>query len=282
MKSNDNKYYLSFDFRILYCPDIYLIGACRELNLDTLKFEPFTIDENILKYSYPIKANEINDLVKSVLIGEISYLLSDKNIIWIKEFEKKLKETKSILENDKLCFNYLTLKIMLLGFSKNKALDMTKTYFTYKREGNPVIELRKVIKAIDELLDNKKFWITNKIYEYETKEVAFLEKTFEARKRLGNKFDYRSFEREYITICNNSFSKENFKLNSQFTYGNKPKKSLQDQTTYILQSYEMIIVTLMNTIITTKYKSLIKDTRFLKSLLSDMKDTMSVVMSSWS
>lgn len=281
MGAINSKYMLSFDFRIFYCPETFLIGACKELNFNTLKFEPYKGDKELILYAYEIDVSEINSLVKSILLGKISYQLSDKNLLWLKEFESNLNKYPELFNKEKYMFNYLILKIMLMGFSQGKALDIAKKYFEYKRNDITVLDIKSVIKSIDEIIESKEYWITNKIYEYESKEMDFLDKVFRSKIELGYNFDYRYLEAEYIEICNNSFAKENYILNKSTTYPIKKSKNLEEQSTYILQSYEAVIVGMINSLINEKYRRFQNDQRFLTGLISDMKNTLSITMSLW-
>lgn len=277
----NSKYLLSFDFRIFYCPETFFIGACKELNFNTLKFEPYTGNKELVLYAYEINVSEINSIVKSILLSKISYQLSEKNIIWIKEFESNLSKFPELWDKEKYMFNYFILKIMLMGFSQGKALDIAKKYFEYKRKDSPILELKRVIKAVNEIIDSKEYWITNKVYEYEPMEMKFIERIFKSKIELGYNFDYRYFEADYIEICNNSFSKENYLLNSSKMYPIKKVKSFDEQAPYILQSYEAVIVGIINSLIAEKYKRFQHEQKFLTSLLSDMKNTLSITMTSW-
>lgn len=281
MGVSNSKYLLSYDFRIFYCPETFFIGACKELNQETLKFELYTDNRELVEYAYPIDVSETNSIVKSILMGKISYLLSDQNLAWIKEFEVNASKKHELWENEKYVFNYLVLKIMLMGFSQDKALDITKSYFKHKREGHPVLNIKSMVKAINKNIDNKEFWITNKMAEFDPIETSFLKKVLTNKLSSGFAFDYKYFEREYISICNSSFSKENFLINSTKVYPIKKAKNLQDQTAYIFQAYESIMITIVNNLVLSKFPQLQNEQKFLTNLLAEMKNTLSIIMVSW-
>jgi hypothetical protein len=277
----NSKYLLSYDFRIFYCPETFFIGAYKELNQETLKFELYTDNRDLVEYAYPIDVSEIDPIVKTILMGSISYLLSEQNLAWIKEFEATTSKNPDIWEDEKYVFNYLTLKIMLMGFSESKALDIAKSYFKYKREGHPVLNIKSMVKAINKNIDSKEFWITNKMIEFDPVETSFLKKVLTNKISSGFAFDYKYFEREYMSICNSSFSKENFSINSVKSYPIKKTKNLQDQTPYIFQAYESIMTTIVNNLVLNKFPQLQHEPKFLINLLAEMKNTLSNTMLMW-
>lgn len=281
MGVSSSKYLLSYDFRIFYCPETFFVGAYKELNQETLKFELYTDNRDLVEYAYPIDVSEINSIVKSILMGKISYLLSDQNLVWIKEFEATASKNPELWEDEKYVFNYLTLKIMLMGFSQSKALDIAKSYFKHKREGHPVLNIKSVVKAINKNIDGKEFWITNKMNEFDPIERSFLKKILTNKISSGFAFDYKYFEREYASICDSSFSKENYLINSTKVYPIKKAKSLQDQTPYIFQAYESIMVTIVNNLVINTFPQLQHEPKFLTNLLAEMKNTLSITMLNW-
>lgn len=281
MSALNSKFFLSYDFRIFFCPDTFLIGACKELNQETLKFELYTGNKELVEHAYTIEADEINSMVKGILTGRISYLLNDKNLSWIKEFEITASKQSQLWENERYVFNYLILKAMLMGFSQSKALEVVKSYFEYKRECIPVLNLKSMVKAMNKNIDSKEFWITNRMSEFDKLETSFLKKVLDNKVSSGFAFDYKYFEREYISICNNSFSKENYLINLKKSYPIKKNKTLQEQTPYIFQAYESIMGAIINNLVTTSFPKLQQEGKFLTGLLYDMKDTLTITMTTW-
>lgn len=278
----NTKYLLSYNLDIFYKPDPLLIGASKKLNLKTLTFEPYyEKNKNIIEYSYPILSEELNSVVKNILNGKISYLINDNDLNWLKEFDQISITNKDIFLDDKYTFNYVILKLMLIGFGKNKAVDIAKSYFEYLRNNNDVLPLKQFISAINTKIKSKEYWITNKVSDYHYIEKRYLDKLLKYKINNWFEFDYSYFEREYINICNKSFSKENYILNATKSYPiNKPKK-LDEQKEYLLQAYETIIIDIINELIDEKYPRFASEPKFLHSLLNEMKSTLVSTMLSW-
>lgn len=276
------KYLLSYNLDIFYKPDPLLIGASKKLNLETFTFEQYyEKNKNIIEYSYPINSDELNNIVKNILHGQISYVINDNDLNWLQEFDQISLKNTEILNNEKYTFNYIILKLMLIGFTKNKALDIAKSYFSYLKENKEVLSLEQFIKSINNKIKYKEYWITNKVSDYHYKEKKYLDKLLKYKLNNWFEFEYSYFEREYINICNNSFSKENYILNSTKSYLiNKPKK-LEEQKKYLFQAYETIIIDIINELIDEKYPRFASEPKFLTSLIDDMKSTLVSTILSW-
>lgn len=266
----ESKYYLTFDLRILYCPNPKLALSCKELNQESLEFTYYEDDLDILDTSYELEADNIDVLVKKILNGEIGTELPLKEMNWIKLFESELKRNECLLNNDNLMFNYLVLKFRLLGFNDDFAKDIVLTYFKYKRENRYIPSLKNFIKCIDKKLSNKVFWICNDLQNEENIEYEFLKTVLSNKSKLHNKFDFNIFKDQYLKVCEKSFIPKIIKFNETPSYLIKSPMDISDQKHYLMIVYNMNISRIIHYLIDNEYKNLAQDERFIRILINDM------------
>ena len=275
------KYYLTFDFQIIYVPDSYNILGFKKFNFETLKFENYKCNPDLVKYSYNIEENRVQYIVNGILLGKISYTLDDKSTAWIQSFESKFKDNADLLKNINYSFNYLTLKLMLAGFSKKESLNISNQYFTYKKNGYPIPTIENVINRLNELISNKEYWIINNIEKYEKIEISFIDKVLYSLVKNISDFDLKSFDLEYLEICQSSFSYENFKFNNTKSYFVNNILTFEEQKSYILYYYDFIMKNLIEAVINANYKRFVEAERMKNTVLSHLKSLLIMSIDNW-
>ena len=78
-----NKYVLTYEMKILYCPDVDLNLACKELNLSTLQFMLYDGDREDLNNGFELYPNEVTTIAESILMGKVGYELDSKQMEWM-------------------------------------------------------------------------------------------------------------------------------------------------------------------------------------------------------
>lgn len=274
----DSKYLLTFDLRILYCPNIRLAISCQELNVEALEFSHYEKDLNILFSSYEIKAEKINNLVKNILNGKIGNELEEKEMLWVQKFEKELNENENLLKNEKLIFNYLILKLKLLGFEELEAQNFVKTYFKYKIEGKNIPTIETFITAINKKLNNKVFWVCNNLDEEKEIEIKFIHKILNYKNKLMHNFDFNLFKDEYLNICEKSFINKIYKFNNEYSYLVTNPLFISDQKTYLTYIYKVHIYKIFEYLLEREFKNLSNDKMFINALISDMSSVLNLFL----
>ena len=264
------KYVLTFDFRIIYCKNINLRVGLKELNFDNLSFVPYNEDSSVIDYGYEVATNDVQYIINTVFNSKIGYELQNKEMLWLEAFEKKLKINPNILNNEKLTFNYLILKLLLIGFSEEMAIDIIKKYYESIRSNIIVPNINNMIDKINEFIAKKEYWVSNNIYENQSAEINFLTRILNAKRASKFNFDFTDYKDEYFTLCYNSLIMDNYKYNSEYSYlVNKPKK-LNAQKEYLLQIYSSTIGVLLNHLIQTEFMDFYSEDRFINMLVDEM------------
>lgn len=264
------KYVLTFDFRIIYCKNINLRVGLKELNFDNLSFVPYNEDSSVIDYGYEVATNDVQYIINTVFNSKIGYQLQNKEMLWLEAFEKKLKINPNILNNEKLTFNYLILKLLLIGFSEEMAIDIIKKYYESIRSNIIVPSINNMIDKINEFIAKKEYWVSNNIYENQSAEINFLTRILNVKRASKFNFDFSDYKDEYFTLCYNSLIMDNYKYNSEYSYlVNKPKK-LNAQKEYLLQIYSSTIGMLLNHLIQTEFMDFYSEDRFINMLVDEM------------
>lgn len=264
------KYVLTFDFRIIYCKNINLRVGLKELNFDNLSFVPYNEDSSVIDYGYEVATNDVQYIINTVFNSKIGYQLQNKEMLWLEAFEKKLRINPNILNNEKLTFNYLILKLLLIGFSEEMAIDIIKKYYESIRSNIIVPNINNMIDKINEFIAKKEYWVSNNIYENQSAEINFLTKILNVKRASKFNFDFTDYKDEYFTLCYNSLIMDNYKYNSEYSYlVDKPKK-LNAQKEYLLQIYSSTIGMLLNHLIQTEFMDFYSEDRFINMLVDEM------------
>lgn len=264
------KYVLTFDLRIIYCKNINLRIGLKELNLENLNFMPYDEDPSIIDYGYELATDDVQDINNKVFSSKLGYQLSDIDMLWIEKFEKELKYNPSLLNNNKLTFNYLILKLLLIGFSEELAIDFITKYYESIEYGITVPEVYKIIDKINSFIEKKEFWISNKIYENRVTELNFLKKVLLAKRKFKFNFDFTNFKDEYFRLCYNSIIMENYSYNLVDSFLVKKPKKLEEQRMYLIEVYHSTIGSLLNELFQDDFMDFYSEDRFINSLVDEM------------
>lgn len=273
-----SKYVLTFEFKVLYCPNINLPLTCKELNAKTLEFTQFEGKVDEFNSGYEITADLVEKIVKNILNGEIGIELSSDNMKWLETFDKTLIVNKSILNNENLLFNYLILKLMLLGFDEELAQDIIKTYFLKRKNGN-VLPIDNFISIINNRISEKKFWVCYNLFDEKEKEFEFIRTILNYKQKLQFRFDFSVFKDEYLKLCNESLIPKLIKFNQTPSYLIRNSLSIKEQKPYLLKAYITYISNSMNFIYENEFNHLFLDTRFLSAICKDMASVVELFIS---
>lgn len=277
---NDSKYFLTFDFKILYCPNINFILSCKELNLNTLEFTNYDGDLKALEASYEIKAEMVHVIVQNILNGEIGLELDSKEMKWLNLFDTELRKDSSILNNERLVYNYLILKLQLIGFSAVDSKSIITKYFEFKRDSKVIITIEEFIRTINQQLDRKIFWVCNGIESEKKIEYKFIETVLSYKRSLKYKFDFQMFKESYINVCKHSFVMKIYEYNNTSSYLVKRPLSLVEQVDFLIYAHKSILRGMLENLIEEKFFELSEEGLFQKQLIDEMSDIMRIHLKS--
>ena len=274
----ESKYLLTFDLRILYCPSINLALSCKELNVETLEFSHYEGDLSVMQSCYELEAEKVELIVKNVLNGEIGNELEEKDMLWLKTFDYQLNQNKNLLKNDKLVFNYLILKLRLLGFEEEDSINIIQHYFQYKLQGIKIPTVEDFIKAINQKMKNKRFWVCNDLYEEKEFELKFIRTVLMYKNKLNYKFDFKMFKEEYLKVCEKSFINKIYNFNKTPSYLVKRPLSISDQKHYLIYTYKSHIAGILQYLLERDFANLAHDEMFINVLIDDMASVLKLYL----
>lgn len=274
----DIKYFLTFDFRILYSPNINLGLLCKELDVNSLEFVRFDGDINELKYYYEIQPEKIDVLVKNILTGEIGTELNSKEMYWLELFEDELTNNKDLISDNKLTFNYLILKLKLLGFDDREAEEIITNYYKHLLSGIDILTVEELVSIINRKMKKKKFWVCNDLSDEKEIELEFIKKVLNKKIELSHNFDFDVFRNEYLEICKKSFINKIYKFNSNYSYLISNPLSLVEQKQYLISIHKSHIAGILQYLI-QEYKYLSNDTIFFNMLIEEMSNVLKLYLS---
>lgn len=277
---NPSKYLLTYDLRILYCPNMKLALSCKELNLDTLEFTYYEGDLNVLNACYVLEADDVESIVKNIINGEVGNELDIDEMNWLKAFDYQYNKDANLVRNDELTFNYLILKLKLLGFSEEESKNIVKAYFVYKKnnvKGLPDVE--DFISALNRKIRNKRFWICKNLYDETDLEYEFIKTVLSYKNKLQYKFDFRAFKDEYLKVCEKSIVPKLYNYNKTPSYLVRKPLDISDQRPYLLYTYKTHIASLINYLIERYFQNLASDERFINILIDELSAVVKLYLS---
>lgn len=274
----ESKYLLTFDLKILYSPNVKLALTCKELDLETLEFSHFDGDLDILYSCYELEADKVDLIVKNILNGEIGTELNSKDMYWLQTFENQLSQDRQLLKNNKLVFNYLILKLRLLGFKEMDAKNIVISYFQYKKDGLKIPKVEKFIDAINKKLRKKRFWICDDLYEEKELELKFIRTVLMYKTKLNHKFDFRMFKDEYLKVCEKSFINKIYNFNTTPSYLVKRPLDISDQKQYLFYTYKSHIAEILQYLVEKDFPNLANDEMFINVLIDDMSTVLKLYL----
>ena len=273
----DSGFFLTYDLKILYCPNLQIANTCKELNMMTQNFIQFDGNLNVLNNSYKLNAEEVQSIVKNIFIGQIGDELPKENMNWIIEYEELLKQDPSIITNRDLTFNYFILKFILMGFSPDKAKDIVVNYYEHIIKEDDVPHPQILLNQINKFLTYKKFWVKFDIKNEKLKEFKMMKKIMKAKEELGYNFNFESlFKQEYLGLITYSFVPQLIKFNQTESYLVKEKIDLNTQIPYVTQVYQEILLGIIYRICETDNKPY--DEPFVNNLLKEMTSVLKLYL----
>lgn len=274
---NDSGFFLTYDLKILYCPNLQLSNSCKELNIDTHAFSQFDGNLSIISNSYPLKNDEVEEIIENVLTGKIGDELPKENMQWIITFENLLKEDPSLITNRDLAFNYLILKFVLMGFTPDKAKDIIINYYEHIIREEEVPHPQILLNQINRFLTYKKFWVKFDIRNEKLKEFKMMKKIIKAKQELGYKFKFEPlFKQEYLDLIRYSFVPQLILFNQSESYLVKEKVDLNTLIPYITQVYQEILLGIIYKICETD--NITFDETFFNNLLKEMTSVLKLYL----
>lgn len=271
-----NKYFLTYDFKIIFCQDFTFKQNCKELN-SNLEFIDYNGNVDILENYMEITPQDVSFLVNNIMNNKIGTELHEEDMLWIKSFEKIMNE-EDLLNCDKLMYNYLILKLQLVGFSEKLACNYVENYYTNKTVLSKEIGVKDFLDNINEKINNKKFWIGNKISEYEDNEIDFIINILKNKNKLKYKFDFLNYRQAYINVIKNSFLDYIVKFNKTKSYLIKEILPSKEFEKYMFYSYQMILNILFENIIFNNFEfknePSINSKKFIDKTINDMLETL--------
>lgn len=265
----DSGFFLTYDLRILYCPNLQIINNCKELNIETHSFSQYDGSVDSILNSYSLPGEEVDDIVKNILTGEIGDELPPENMEWLITFEDLLKEDNSLITNRDLTFNYLILKLILMGFSQDKAKDIVINYYEKILLNVDVPHPQIFLNQINKFLSYKRFWVKSNIKTEKLREFKMMKKILKVKDELGYTFEFEPlFKQEYLEVIKSSFVPQLIYFNQTPSYLVKEKVDLNTQIPYLTQVYQEFLYGIILKICQTDNK--MYDETFINSLLKEM------------
>lgn len=277
MMDAKSKYILTYDLKILYCPNIQIKSACKELNLLSHEFTQFEGKETDIDTGFEIAANNVKNISDKILLGKVGNELPEKEMQWIQDYEQLLREDVSIITNRELAFNYLILKLALIGFPLEMAKNIVVHYYSNIINKYDVPHPQIFLNEINNVLKNKTFWVKFDLQKEEVAEYLFIKKVLKARDRIGYTFSFDElFRAEYLNIASNGVATALIKYNQQPSYLVTHKLSLNEQMPLVLNVYKKIIWGLIVKAYTELGKPM--DDIIAKGIVKDMTNTLKLYM----
>lgn len=272
----DSGYFLTYDLKILFCPNIQLSTTCKEINVDTHMFTQFDGSIDAVMNAYPIDKDDVNPMINNILTGKIGDELPQEQMDWIQTFEDLLKEDASLITNRDLAFNYFILKFILMGFSPDFAKDLVINYYEHIIREENVPHPQILLNQINRFLAYKKFWVKNNIRDEKLREFKMMKKILRAKQEMDYKFKFEYCKKEYLELVRHSIVPVLIKFNQQESYLVKEKLDLNTTIPYVTQVYQEILLGIINRICQTD--GIPYDESFINSLLKDMTGTVKLYL----
>ena len=243
---NDNKYFLSFNFEIFYYPNINFKFSLKKFDFEDNTFKNYNEDINIDKETYSLSNDELNFIMKEVLRNDIGHELMPKHMAWLKKFEEQYKRNNSIIKNNNLLFNYLVLKLLIIGFSEDIAKKFSTKYIYELNNYNKTISPLDFIRNINILISRKKFWIPFNIEDAVEKELNFIQEIISLKNEHSTHFNFKLFDDNYLLLCKDALVQSLIDFNSTKSYLVKDVLPVEEQLDYIILVYNKIIGDCLN------------------------------------
>ncbi len=273
----DSGYFLTYDLKILFCPNLQLSTTCKEINVDTHLFSQFDGSVDAVLNAYPIDKDDVNPMINNILTGPIGDELPQAQMDWIITFENLLKEDASIITNRDLAFNYFILKFILMGFSPDFAKDLVINYYEHIIRDENVPHPQVLLNQINKFLTYKKFWVKADLRNEKMREFKMMKKIMKAKKEMDYKFNFDLYcKKEYLELIRHSIVPVLIKFNQKESYLVKEKIDLNSAIPYVTQVYQEILLGIINKI--CELDNIPFDEPFVNNLLKEMTGTVKLYL----
>lgn len=263
--ANEQKYFLTYDFRIIY----NAVAILKELDSHTFAFKTLDVYINLQEKAYELPQNIVQTVISVLYKEPIGFELSTDKMKWIQSFEDKLLNDSKILRNRSLTFNYLILKLLLCGFPEKIAKEFIINYYTSEEVEVTPLEM---IQKINYFLTQKKYWIMNDIKKERSIMRNFIINMLKNKLKDSSKFNFDIYRDEDQELCSRLILPKLIRFNNTESYLIKNPINLTEQKPYLVVVYEMflrdIMTTVLNEDIRTHFDSLFIDS-IIKELLYD-------------
>lgn len=237
-----SKYVLTYDLKILYCPNMQIRTACKELNLMTHEFSQFEGNLAALDNGFEIAASSVKNISDNILLGKVGNELPEREMKWIQDYEALLREDISYITNRELAFNYFILKLALAGFSLDMAKNIVVNYYTKIIHKMEVPHPQIFLNEINNVLKRKIYWVKYDLRHAEEAEYKFIKKVLRARDKIGYTFSFDElFRAEYLNVIDDGVARALIEYNQTPSYLVTKKLSLNEQMLLVLNVYKRII-----------------------------------------
>lgn len=248
-----SKYVLTYEMKILYCPDMDLNLACKELNLETLQFRLYDGNRNDLKTGFELYPNEVTSIAENILMGKIGYELDKKQMDWLEKYENRLKKDISLLLNKTISYNYFILKLQLLGFPEHVAKDIVAHYYEEIGRNAIVAHPQIFLKNINQLIKRKIFWVKKDLERELSVEEIFLRKMVKMKLNQQYKFSFEIYKEEYRNILQKGIVSSLIQYNLTPSYLVKTRHPVTNLVPSVLIVYKTQLSKLLEHIYTDVY-----------------------------
>lgn len=267
------KFGLNCYLQIIYQKDD-LLDNFTKLDLKSLKFVDFNDNtEKETKYLYEVNAHKLEYIVNNILKSKVVQDLSRKNIRWLNVFEEKLSKESTVLNNKKLLFNYLILKLQTVGFDEQFSLDYAK-YIIALLNNNyiDIYDLLKLKENVDLIYKSKEYFIIYNLGDFKKSEINLLKLFLITENSNSQSLDFRNFKKTLIIQDQQSFAKYCFD-------NNKKNLDFQSNKKYTLTIYKHLITEYLNEILSLS--NLKFDYIFFEKLIRFLCSTLNKVIDTW-
>lgn len=260
--ANEQKYFLTYDFRIIY----NAIATLKELDSHTFAFKTLDVYINLQEKAYEVPQNMVQTVISVLYKEPIGFELAPDKMKWIQKFEEKLQNDSKILRNRSLTFNYLILKLLLCGFPETIAKEFVINYYTSEEVEVTPLEM---IQKIDYFLAQKKYWIMNNLKKERGIMRNFIINMLKNKLKDSSRFDFNAYRDEDQELCSRLILPKLIKFNNTKSYLIQNPINLTEQKPYLVTVYEMFLRDIMTTVLNEDIRTHF-DTLFIDSIIKEL------------
>ena len=278
---SNTAYLIDYNLKLLYLANKNIKSLCKEFDFNDMNFsKKYSGNSDLIDCCLEIDDNTFKVLIDSTYNSKFSYELSDSDMEWIIKLESILPVDSNLYNDKKYMFNYIVLKLMLIGFPNELAINFATKYYSLVETGINVPKIYEVINSINNIIDNKTIWIGNEINNYLENEEDFVRDILREKKRLKFDFDFSKFKDDYYNLTETSFINYIYEYNCKKSYLVKNKINLLDDSCkqILLNIFERIIGGIIQYLLSNEFRELESEYRFIDNLKDDLKNVVSIYL----